>query len=61
MPKIIRGTRDAKNNTVLRGGEGGLRKLRCTSCQGTATQQVQANGKSAYVCQCGAVYTVSPL
>lgn len=61
MAKIIRGTRDRKGNVVLRGGQGGLRKLRCQSCHGTATEQITPDGRVAYVCACGAVYNTQPL
>lgn len=61
MAKIIRGTRDSKGTTILKGGNGGMRKIRCGSCHAFATEQTMANGKVAYVCQCGAVYNMRPL
>jgi len=61
MAKIIRGTRDAKGTVTLRGGQGGLRKVRCQSCHGTAVETVQANGQTVYTCACGARYTSKPM
>lgn len=54
MAKIIRGTRDAKGVVTLRGGQQGLRKIRCPSCQAFATEQTLPDGSTAYVCACGA-------
>jgi hypothetical protein len=61
MAKIIRGTRDSKGMVVLKGGQGGLRKLRCASCQGFAVEQTLLGGGRAYVCACGAKYTATKL
>lgn len=61
MPKIIRGTKDAKGTTIIRGGTGGLRRIRCSSCHAMAGEQVLPNGRTAYVCQCGAQYNVTPM
>lgn len=48
MPKIIRGTRDAKGTTILKGGNGGIRKIRCPSCQNQA--QPAAHDPTLYTC-----------
>lgn len=56
MPKIIRGTRDARGTVVLRGGQGGLRKMRCSSCHAFAVETTLPDGSRAYKCACGATY-----
>lgn len=61
MPKIIRGTRDAAGTVILKGGQGGLRKLRCSSCHAFAVETSLPNGKRAYVCACGAKYNVTAM
>lgn len=49
MAKVIRGTRDAQGNVILKGGAGGIRKVRCPTCGGFA-QPAQVNGKDGYAC-----------
>ncbi len=61
MPKIIRGTRDARGTVVLKGGQGGLRKVRCSSCQGYAVETTLPDGTRAYKCTCGAMYKATPM
>ena len=56
MPKIIRGTRDAKGNLILRGGQGGVNKIRCPGCHGFA-QPATVDGKPGYACAtCGSKF-----
>lgn len=59
MPRIIRGTKDAKTGaTILKGGAGGISKIRCTC--GAHAQPATVNGKPGYVCgACGNKFTSS--
>ena len=54
MPRIIRGTRDARTGaTILKGGSGGISKIRCPSC-GAHAQPATVDNKPGYACAaCG--------
>lgn len=55
MPKIVRGTKDAKGNLILKGGQGGINKVRCPSCGNQA--QPAAHDATSYKCaNCGAQF-----
>ena len=56
MAKIIRGTKDAKNAAVMSTAALDKRTIRCTHCQGLATECYLPAGGRAYVCACGAQY-----
>jgi hypothetical protein len=60
--QIIRGKRTGAGPTILRGGQGGLRKITCQSCHGKATPQRQGDGSFLLVCGgCGAKYVVKKM
>lgn len=62
MSKIIRGTLDNKNRTILKQPDGGPGRLRCPKCQGLAIQQLGGDGKPQHKCQgCGSIIKVTPL
>lgn len=61
MAKIIRGTRGLSGVVTLKGGQQGLRKVRCQSCHGTAVEQVRPDGKKLYICACGAQYLMTAM
>ena len=58
MPRIIRGTKDMKTGaTILKGGAGGISKIRCPSC-GQHAQPADVSGKPGYACgACGNKFT----
>lgn len=58
MPRIIRGTKDMKSGvTILKGGAGGVSKIRCPTCSGFA-QPAKVNGKDGFACgSCGNKFT----
>lgn len=60
--KIIRGTRDAKGNVIIKQQEGGVGRVRCMKCQRLAIPVRLANGKEVLQCQgCGAQFTRSSM
>lgn len=62
MSKIIRGTQDAKNRTILKQPAGGAGRVRCPKCQNLAVQEVAGDGKPRYRCTgCGSTITSKPL
>lgn len=62
MAKIIRGTRDAKNRTILKQPQGGAGRVRCPKCQNLAIAGVDGSGKPIYQCTgCGSILTSKPL
>lgn len=53
MPKVIRGTRDASGALILKGGQGGIRKIRCPAC-GNAAQPATVDNSPGFKCgACG--------
>lgn len=62
MAKLIRGTLDAKGNTVLKEPEGGVGRVRCPKCQQLAIPMTHPQtGKAMYQCQgCGSYITSKP-
>ncbi len=62
MPKVIRGTRDAQGNVILRGEPGGSRRIRCLKCNGMATAASRPDGTQVLRCNiCGAEYQSKPM
>ena len=62
MPRIIRGTKDAKTGaTILKGGSGGVTKITCPSCGGHA-QLSDVNNSKGYSCtRCGNKFTAKKM
>ena len=61
MPKIIRGTGDAKGVVVLKSDQQSLRSMRCPQCHGAANAVALPNGKQVCRCSaCGAQFSASP-
>jgi ribosomal protein S27E len=61
MSKIIRGTLDNKNRTILKQPEGGVGRVRCMKCQQLAVAQLGPDGKQQFKCQgCGAIIKSTP-
>lgn len=51
MGKVRTGTQQVKGGvTVLKASAGGLRKMRCPNCHGTAVPSLTNSGKSVYRC-----------
>lgn len=62
MAKIIRGTLDNKNRTILKQPDGGSGRLRCPRCKQLAIQTLGPDGKVQFNCQgCGSVLKANPL
>lgn len=62
MSKIIRGTRDAKNRTILKQPQGGVGRVRCPKCQNLAIAELDGQGRQTYRCTgCGSILTSRPL
>ena len=57
MPRIIRGTKDMRTGaTILKGGAGGISKIRCPSCGGQA-QPATVDNKPGFACgNCGSKF-----
>lgn len=61
MPKIIRGTKDAKGNLILKGGQGGVNKVGCPQC-GQPAQPANLNGTPGYACaRCGTKFKLQKM
>ena len=62
MPRVMRGTRDAKGTNFFKQPVGGTGRLRCMKCSGIASSVTLANGTTVMRCAaCGAQYTAAPL
>lgn len=60
--KIIRGTKDAKGTVLLKGVQGGVKRIRCPKCQMLAVPATKQDGASVLLCGgCGAEYRSRPL
>ena len=56
MSKIIRGTLDRKNRTILKRPEGGVGRIRCPKCLQLAIPEQSGAGQPQYKCLgCGSV------
>lgn len=56
MSKIIRGTLDKKNRTILKQPDGGVGRIRCPRCQQLAIPEQSSTGEAQYKCLgCGSV------
>lgn len=62
MSKIIRGTLDKKNRTILKSPEGGVGRIRCPKCQQLAIPEQGAQGQPQYRCLgCGSILMAQKL
>lgn len=58
MAKVIRGSRDAKGNVILKGGQGGIQKIRCPTCKNVA--QPDVSNTQTYKCaNCGSTFKLT--
>lgn len=58
MAKVIRGTKDAKGNLILKGGQGGISKIRCPTCGNLA--QPDVSNVQGYACaNCGSKFKLT--
>lgn len=62
MSKIIRGTLDRKNRTILKKPEGGVGRIRCPKCQQLALPEKNGQNEPQYRCMgCGSILKSQPM
>jgi hypothetical protein len=61
MKRFRGGTLAAKNTTVLKQAEGGMRRIRCPKCTQLAVPATSTNGQKVYRCACGTEYSARSL